>query len=228
MSTKFYQEELRGKTEQLWQAVFKHPFVSGIGDGSLSRDRYEFFLKQDYIYLIDFSRVFALAVSKARKLGDMGYFAEILHGILNMEMELHRKTCNSFGIKNDELETTEPAFITSAYTNLLVRSCHEGSLANIVAVLLPCVAGYAEIGQRLKNKGLLEDKFYQDWINTYTSKEFESWTNWLIEKMNLLAENSSEQDRKSWFNLYISSTRFEFLFFDMSWNRELWPEKILL
>ncbi|HEY5190642.1 MAG TPA: hypothetical protein VII77_01550, partial [Candidatus Deferrimicrobium sp.] len=56
----FYRE-LREKTDPLWETIFHHPFVKGIGDGTLSRDRFEFYLKQDYVYLIDFSRVFALA-----------------------------------------------------------------------------------------------------------------------------------------------------------------------
>ena len=227
MSDKFYQKELRAKSDYLWQAIFTHPFVNGIGDGSLTRERYEYFLKQDYLYLIEFSRVFALATSKAGRLKDMSYFAELLHGTLSIEMELHRKTCKAFGMDLKELENTQPALITTAYTNLLLRTCYEGSLADIIAVLLPCAAGYTEIGQILKKKGLPENKFYQDWINTYSSEEFASWTNWLIEKMNLLALNRSEEDQKLWFNHYISSARFEYLFFDMSWKQEFWPEEIV-
>jgi len=50
--------EIRRKTDPLWKRVSDHPFVRGIGDGTLSADRFEFYLKQDYVYLIDFSRVF--------------------------------------------------------------------------------------------------------------------------------------------------------------------------
>src|SRR4030065_1201829 len=69
-------QEMRQKAGPLWQAIFAHPFMKGMGDGSLSRDRFEFYLKQDYLYLIDFSRVCALSCAKARDLGDMGTLAK--------------------------------------------------------------------------------------------------------------------------------------------------------
>ncbi|GAB4370177.1 MAG: thiaminase II [Calditrichia bacterium] len=223
MSTTPFYDHMRMKADSLWKSIFTHPFVEGIGNGSLSQDRFEFYLKQDYIYLIDFSRVFALAAAKAARLEEMSYFATLLHATLNMEMELHRKTCEGFGISSEELEKTPPAMITSAYTNLLVRTCYQGNLKDILAVLLPCAAGYVEIGQRLKEKGLPEVKHYQDWINTYSSQEFLDLTNWLIDRMNSLAVGASREEKKHWYSLYLSSARFEYLFFDMSWKKEIWP-----
>jgi thiaminase/transcriptional activator TenA len=226
MSHHQFYDQLRNQNNSLWRAIFEHPFVKGIGDGSLSRDRYEFFLKQDYVYLIDFSRVFALASAKAQSLEDMGYFATLLEATLNIEMDLHRKTCREFGISNDDLEATQKGMITSAYTNLLLRTCYEGNIQDIMAVLLPCAAGYVEIGGLLKNQGLPENKYYRDWINTYSSDEFKQFADWLIDKMNRFAEKSSEEDRARWMRSYRSSARFEYLFFEMSWKKEDWPQEI--
>ncbi len=226
MSVNLFYPEMRKKAEPLWQAIFRHPFVTGIGDGSLSRDKFEFYLKQDYIYLIDFSRVFALASAKSWLLQDMSTFATLLNATQNMEMELHRKTCAAFGIPPAELEKTHRSMITSAYTNLLVRTCYEGSLSDILAVLLPCACGYVEIGQKLKKAGMPENKFYQDWITTYASQEFVDLTAWLIERMNEHAAKASTSRKEYWYQLYEASTRFEYLFFDMSWKMEEWPAAI--
>ena len=220
--TPFYQE-LRQQTDPLWQAVLGHPFVRGIGDGTLSRDRFEFYLKQDYVYLIDFSRVFALAAAKARSLPDMGTFATLLNVTLNTEMELHRKTCAAFGIPAEELEKTRKGMITAAYTNLLVRTCYEGSLSDILAVLVPCACGYVEIARKLESQGLPDNPFYRDWIRTYSSGEFREFADWLIEKMNEHALHASAPRKATWVQLYESSARFEYLFFDMSWKKEEWP-----
>ena len=84
-----FSRELRERTDPLWQAIFEHPFVTGIGDGTLSQHRFEFYLKQDYVYLVDFSRVFALAAAKAWTLPDMGTFATLLNVTQNTEMEGH-------------------------------------------------------------------------------------------------------------------------------------------
>ena len=71
MSKRSFYQEMRHASDPLWQAILAHPFVTGIGDGTLSRDRFEFFLKQDYVYLIDFSRVFALASAKSWQLQEI-------------------------------------------------------------------------------------------------------------------------------------------------------------
>jgi len=223
--TSFYRE-VRKKADPLWRAVFAHPFVTGIGDGTLSRDRFEFYLRQDYVYLIDFSRVFALAAAKAWSLEEMGTFATLLNATLNTEMELHRKTCAAFGIPAKELEKTRKAMITTAYTSLLVRTCYEGSLSDILAVLTPCACGYVEIAQRLKKRGLPGNRFYRDWINTYSSREFVEFADWLIERMNRHAEHATPQRKSYWYGLYEASARFEYLFFDMSWKKEEWPAAI--
>lgn len=223
MALKNFYSQMRTKSNHIWNAILQHSFVRGIGDGTLSRDRFEFYLRQDYVYLIDFSRVLALASAKSRAYEEMSYFASLLNATLNMEMELHRKTCAAFKISAAELEKTEKSMITTAYTNFLIRTCYEGNLADILAVLLPCAAGYIEIGQRLKSQGLPDNRFYQDWINTYSSPEFADLTQWLIQKMNFFAVSGSVTDKKRWFSLYQNSARFEYLFFDMSWNKELWP-----
>ena len=98
MSNPTFCTEIRNKTNSLWSAIFKHPFVRGIGRGTLDQDRYEFYLKQDYVYLVEFSRVFALATAKAQQLSDMSYFASLLNATLNIEMDLHRRTCANFGL----------------------------------------------------------------------------------------------------------------------------------
>jgi thiaminase/transcriptional activator TenA len=176
------------------------------------------------LYLIDFSRVFALACAKSRDLVDMGTFATLLSSTLNLEMELHRKTCAAFGIPAQELPKTRKSMITSAYTNLLMRTCYEGGLSDILAVLLPCACGYAEIGQRLKSQGLPENRFYRDWIDTYSSREFLDLSDGLIGKMNAHSGGESAHRKEYLYRLYESSTRFEYLFFDMSWKKEEWPE----
>jgi len=215
----FYRE-LREKSDPLWESIFHHPFVKGIGDGTLSRDRFEFYLKQDYVYLIDFSRVFALASAKSPTLPDMGTFAALLHATLNTEMALHRKTCAAFGIAEEELAATRKRPVTSAYTDLLVRTAYEGEVSDIVAVLLPCACGYAEIGKRLESGGRPEDRFYRDWIDTYASPEFQGFADWLIGRMNEHAADAPAKRKEDWHRLYESSARHECLFFDMSWNKE--------
>lgn len=215
--------ELRQRTESIWTAIHGHPFVRGIGDGTLSRDRFQFYLEQDYVYLIDFSRVLALAAAKAERVEELKQLSGVLDATLTQEMELHRRTCASFGVKTARLEQTEPGLVTTGYTSTLLRVCYEGRLSDIVSVLLPCAAGYVEIADRLRERGLPSAPQCRDWIETYTSAEMRALGEWLGRRMDVWAAESSAADRDRWLKRYRASARFELLFFDMSWEKSLWP-----
>lgn len=222
MSSSFV-DELREGTDSLWQAIHGHAFVRGIGDGTLSRDRFAFYLRQDYPYLIDFSRVLGVATAKAETLDEMRQFSSLLDATLTKEMELHHRTCVGFGIEPADLERTEPGLITTAYSAFILRTCYEGCLSDIFAVLLPCEAGYVEIAQKLREGGLPEPPHYRDWIETYTSSEMTVLADWLALRMNSLAEGMTPAARRRCGRLYRASVRFELLFFQMVWEKTLWP-----
>jgi thiaminase/transcriptional activator TenA len=128
---------------------------------------------QDYVFLIDYCRVLALAVAKADDIETMGRFAALLHTTLHTEMALHRDFAAQFGISVAELEATQAAPSTRSYTQHLLTVAYTGSLTDITAALLPCMWDYSEIGQRLAAKGLpAAQPLYGAWIRTYAAPEF--------------------------------------------------------
>ncbi len=110
-------------------------------------ERFRYYMAQDYLFLIDYCRVIALAVAKSPDLESMRRWAALLDETLNSEMELHRSFCADFGISSEELEATAPSPETLAYTGHLMRVANEGSIAEIAVALLPCQWGYDEIGR---------------------------------------------------------------------------------
>jgi len=214
--------ELRSGTDVLWNAIQNHPFVQGIGRGDLDKDRWIYYLKQDYFYLIEMARSFGLALTKAEQFAEMRFFAELLEAMIKIEMDIHRRNCAEFGITEADLERTQPSLINVAYTNHLIRTAYEGRLADILTASMPC-AGYVEIAERLKGKGLPDEPHYRNWIETYASPEFKAMVEWMKNTLDDLAAPAPAADRNRWSRIYLTSTRFELLFFDMSWNREEWP-----
>ena len=131
-------EDIEDRTLEMRQGILSHPFVTGVGDGTLSLDRFKHYVTQDYAYLIEYSRVLALASARATDLETMGWFAKLLDETLNVEMDLHRSYCAEFGITEAELEATEAAPTTIGYTSYLLQVAHQGSFGELVAALLPC------------------------------------------------------------------------------------------
>ena len=220
-----FSEELRQHAAEVWEAFHRHPFVRGIGDGTLPLEQFKYWLKQDYVYLIDYARVFALAAAKAPDLESMSKFAKLLDGTLNTEMSLHRDYAARFSISNQELEETVKSPTTQAYTDFLLATSYSGDMAELLAGLLPCTWGFFEIGSRLKETGdTSESNPYRDWIEMYSSKEFEEFTTWVRELMGRLGGEAASEKKKHLKEIFLTSSRYELAFWEMARVMEGWPQ----
>src|SRR5215210_7670020 len=112
-----FSEYLRRVAERIWAAQHAHPFVRGIGDGTLDLDRFAFWVRQDYLFLIEYARLFGLAAARAPDLTTMARFADLLQATVRTEMDLHRGYAARFGIGLEELEREPMAPTTRGYTD---------------------------------------------------------------------------------------------------------------
>ena len=214
-------ERLYQAAAPIWQKTLTHPFVTGLGDGTLPLENFRFYMGQDYVFLIEYSRLLALATAKAPDLDTMGRFANLLDATLNREMALHREFAAQCGISASALAATQTAPTTRAYTNHLVRIAALGNLAETVAALLPCQWGYGEIGQTLARRGKpVAVPFYGQWIDMYASPEFAALAGWLRELLDALNGTASEERLAE---IFCASARYEYLFWDMAYRLENWP-----
>lgn len=219
-----FSEALRKGAAPIWQQTLTHPFVQGIGDGTLSLPRFKFYIRQDYVFLVEYSRVLALATAKGIDLGTMEKFAELLHATLHTEMALHRSYAKKFGISQGELTQTKPAPTTYAYTRYLLNTAALGSFGEIAASLLPCQWGYAEIGAALAKRGGPKGQpLYAEWIRTYASPEFAALAKWLRSLVDRLGREAGPAEQARMESRFLQSSRYEYLFWEMSWRMEEWP-----
>lgn len=218
-----FTDELEPILDDVVTAILEHPMVVGLGDGTLEEEPFVEWVKQDYVYLVEYSRVFALGAAKAPDLDRMGTFATLLEETLHTEMALHREYAASFGISEPDLEATEPSPTTRAYTDFLVRTAAHGTFGDLVAALLPCMWGFHETGCRLDAAGRPDDERYAEWIDTYASDEFGELTTWCKRLMDDVAAESSPSAKARYRALFRTSMRYEYLFWDAAWRQEEWP-----
>lgn len=218
-----FTDSLFEAAQPIWSAQIEHPFVQGIADGTLEEERFKRWVRQDYLYLKEFARIFAWAVAKAERLESMGWYAAVLNLTLNTEMGLHRAYAERFGITPDELESEPMWPTTRAYTDFLVRTAADGDLADLVAALLPCAWGYVFLAQRLAERPRPRDPRYADWIAQYASKEFAEAVDWLKAEMNRLSDGTTAEKRRRVSELFVLSSRYEWAFWEMCWKGEEWP-----
>ena len=213
--------EIENQTLSIRQAILEHPFITGIGDGTLPVDRFKYYVIQDYVYLIDYSRALAIASARAIDLQDMSWFAGLLDETLNQEMALHRSYCQEFGINLQELESVEPASTTKSYTNFLLKTAYQGSFGELVASLLPCQWGYWEIGDHLLKRGLpTSAPLYAQWIKMYTSEEFTELAHQIREMADRIGGGAGLAEQAAMRQAYTDSVRLEHRFWDMAYGLE--------
>ncbi len=200
------------------RAHVDHPTVRGIGDGTLSPGRFRFYMAQDYLFLIDYCRVIALAAAKSPDLQSMGRWAGLLDETLNSEMELHRSFCVDFGISPEELEATAPSPATQAYTGHLLSVANDGSMAEIAAALLPCQWGYDDIGRALVSGAARDGSLHRRWIEGYRAPEYQAVTAWLRGFVDRLAEDADDEMRERMRELFAEGVRQEFGFWQAAWD----------
>jgi thiaminase/transcriptional activator TenA len=213
--------ELRRETDAIWQAIFTHSFVRGIGDGTLPIEKFRRWLVQDYLYLIEYSRLFALGAAKAPDLQRMTWFAELLHSTLSVEMEGHRRYAAAFGVAPADLERAEMAPWCRAYTREMLTAA-SGTLGDLLATLVPCMAGYAETGRRLAAQGMPTHPLYREWIQMYAGEEFQRLADRSVQMLDEVAAEAGPTDLARMADLYRTSARYEWLFWEGCWTGEGW------
>jgi len=216
-------ERLHESAKPIWRAQHAHPFVTGVGDGTLDPEIFAFWLRQDYLFLVDYARLFGLGVSRAPDLPTMTRLAQLLHEILYREMELHRSLMSDFGLTEDNLLAADKAPTTQGYTDFLIRTASTGDYVELLGALLPCLWGYSEIGQRLAATMTTQDKRYRSWIGVYADPEFAELAVWVQELLNRHSLGLPVAVLQRVERAFITSSRYELAFWEMAWVQQSWP-----
>jgi thiaminase (transcriptional activator TenA) len=214
-------ERLKAAAAPEWRAYVEHPFTAGLSDGSLPQPAFRHYLVQDYLFLIEFARAYALAVYKAPQLSDMRESAAALSAILDVEMNLHVKLCAGWGLSPDDLERATAAAETLAYTRYVLDTGMRGDLLALKVALAPCVIGYAEIALRLAAaaRAAATGNPYRVWIDEYAGAAYQDVAAKARADLDRLAERYLTPARETELTaIFREATRLEADFWEMGWR----------
>ena len=167
-------ERLKAACARDWQAYIEHDFVSQLGEGSLPAASFRHYLAQDYLFLIQFARAYALAAYKAGSLAEIRESAAAMAAILD-EMNLHIEFCAGWGLSADDIEQARETTTTIAYTRYVLDCGTKGDALDLHTALASCVIGYAEIGRALVADPAtrMDGNPYRAWIEQYTDDAYQ-------------------------------------------------------
>lgn len=169
-------DRLKADAEQEWSAYVSHEFVRQLGSGALPEACFRHYLVQDYLFLIQFARAYALGVYKSPTVDDMRASLEGVKAILDTELDLHIELCGGWGMSRTMIEASEEDRPTMAYTRFVLETGMAGDLLDLQAALAPCIIGYAEIGADLEKRHAdgLAGNPYRRWIEEYAGDMYQA------------------------------------------------------
>ena len=215
-------------TASLWEAIgpifaaiLKHPFVTGLADGTLPRDRFAFYITQDALYLREFARALS-ALAAAAPDDAVALFNRHAADALKEEQALHEGLIAELGMHPEQVRATEPAPTNRAYCDFLLASAlgrpfHEG-----LAAALPCYRIYQEVGRALRPKGS-PDPLYRRWIEAYGGADFDRLVGEVLAVADALAPALTEAQRAAMRRRFVTAGRYEWMFWEMAYRLQSWP-----
>lgn len=213
-------KRLLSRTRDIWAGYNAHPFVRGIADGSLDREKFRYYMIQDYIYLIDYAKIFALGVAKARDVDTMRLFAGYVHQILDGEMDIHKGYMKRLGIPIAEAEAASPALANASYTAYMLKTAYEEGPGEIAAAILSCALSYEHIARRIvaEHPDAQAHPFYGEWVAGYANEDYAAANRELAGLTEKLTAGYSEARLCRLEEIFTTCSRYEAAFWDMAWE----------
>jgi thiaminase (transcriptional activator TenA) len=214
-------ERLKTAASAEWRAYTEHPFTDAMADGSLAEAAFRHYLVQDYLFLIEFARAYALSAYKSPTLADMRDAAAGVSAILDVEMDLHIKLCAGWGLSPADLEHAPPAVEMLAYTRYVLDAGMRGDLLALKVALAPCVIGYAEIATRLAARpDAAAGNPYRVWIAEYAGAPYQEVAAKARAQLEGLASRYATAAREAeLIAIFREATRLEVDFWEMGWRK---------
>ena len=212
-------ERLLAATEEIWKAYNEHPFVLGIQNGTLDKEKFRYYIIQDYLYLEDYAKTFAVGVAKSKSLTVANLFAKYI-SVMNGELDVHNGYLARLGVTQEEIDSTPRSLDNLSYTSYMLRVAYEEGEAEILAAILSCAYSYEIIAKNIvkNNPTSINDEFYGDWLKGYTSDAYTEENMILLDTLNRLTESYTDSQIQHLVDIFVACSRYELAFWEMSWT----------
>lgn len=223
-----FARRMRDAADLVWEQGYRQPFIRELGAGTLARERFAFYLLQDYRYLNEYAKVHALALTKTRDPEVMAFMTNVQANILNVESSVHRSYMAGYGVGEDEMNAVRQSAFARAYTSNILSIAYGSPLVDILVAVLPCAWVYADYGRRLAAEfaDTLDSNPYKSWVDMYKTDEFWQGSAWLIEHIERMVADLDEGRRQELIDIFVTGVENEYMFwasaYDMhySWKPE--------
>lgn len=222
----FYEEELQPILKKVAKEIENSDHMKDILYGTMSPEVFKFQIKQNYQYLLDYTRCWAVAFSKCASYEEMALFYPIVKSTFESTVETNRTYwAKETGMTTDEMDAVIEAPGKRSYTAFQLMVANEGGLAECMMAMFPCNIMYRYFGEDLLPLCKLdkENKFYK-WLEFYTTDEYLKKTENEIAMINKFCGHKTKKEKARLIEIMCNSCNYEILQWrDMYHNMTTWP-----
>jgi thiaminase/transcriptional activator TenA len=211
---------LRQDAGEAWALYTRHPFLKALALGTLPLEGFRRYLIQDYLYLIQYARGYALGAYKGETLEEIRAASKIMAAILDVEMPLHIAYCADWGLTEEDIAAAPEDMRMIAYTRFFLERGLAGDKLDLDVALAPCIVGYAEIAQWMLTdpNTVLTGNPYAPWIEAYAGAEYHEAVATAIDTLEALGRRRGAEARyPSLLKTFRSATLLEAEFWGIGW-----------
>ncbi len=215
-----FTDRLFKENEALWQSYLTHPFIKGMQDGSLPIQAFRYYMLQDYLYLKEYAKVFAIGLAKTTNSEDIANLSASMNSI-NWEIDnVHSKYMARIGVTEQEVLQAEASLSNIGYTSYMIAKAHESDVLNAYAAVLSCSWSYAYIGKEIYKQTpvLADDNTYGEWLTAYSSDEYHEANDALMDIFNRRCAALTEPRLAELAEIFRICSQFELRFWDMAYT----------
>ena len=213
-------ERLLKATEDIWAGYHDKPFVRGLKDGTLDVKKFRRYIIQDYWYLMDYTKVFAVGVAKSKSVEVMKLFAKYIQAILDGEVNVHNGYMADFGITQEELDRTPIAQDNRSYTAYMLSVAYKGGEAEVLTAIFSCAYSYEVIARRIvaEHPDAPNHPLYGRWVRGYITDRYTGNNVILKDMLERLTADYTEAQLRELEEIFTACSRYEASFWDMAWE----------
>ena len=211
-------ETLKYNSKDLWKQYTEHKFVNEICDGSLKKQVFKYYLIQDYIFLIEYSKAWAVAFQSTSQMDCMSFALLNMKSVFEVEIYLHLEYCKKWNILENEILKTQVHKNTKSYTDYVMKTTKKYGYIGAIVSMAPCCIGYAEIGSNINLAPKIKDNPFQSWIDMYAGDELSKVAKEYKEHMDKVINTYySDFNFEVLQEIFNEATRLEVDFWDMAY-----------
>ena len=219
-------DQLKTNSGRLWAQATDHPFITELGDGSLSEFKFRRYFVQDYVFVNQLAKVAGLAVAKAPDLNAARPFGDFLSTLLGAEDSLFLGAFDVMKVPDHEFRNARPLPTTDGFSNYLVGLASAGTFADICCAMYVVEGVYLDWADRLERSNVRPGDsgtplcgIYQQWVDIHTDSSLGPFVRFLASQVN----SASPAQRRGRQVIFDQVARYEIAFWDMAYAGEEWP-----